>query len=319
MKKTKYQNPLIYPLLRVFLFFLKITPKKALTKIAHVVSELFFPLLKKSRAQIKTNIANIMHLPPHSTFSTMFAKQVLRHQVHAMMETLYEIEKPGSIEIRGLDDYKKAMTKALEKGKGVLILTAHLGSWEFVAHFGAIASGKTFHALAKPSKYTGVTRLLRNTRSKMGTHVLWTDRPGILKDMLQALKKNEPLGFVMDQKPDGGGGHKVDFLGSDTEFVAGPARIALKSKAPALAIFCVREAPWRYRLICKEINDGDREQLDEQELTALMAKALAEGIKLYPEQWTWNYKRWKFPTSKPSSSSPYRTTEGGLHGVHGTL
>ena len=122
----------------------------------------------------------------------------------------------------------------------------------------------------------------------------------------------------MDQKPVGRVGPIVDFLGQPTEFVAGPAAMAIKTKAPVLGVYCVREAPFTYRVITDpidvnlmaledrqtELTKGDREQL----LTQQMANSIAKVITLYPEQWSWSYKRWRFSEVGRVNANLSRTT-----------
>jgi KDO2-lipid IV(A) lauroyltransferase len=111
--------------------------------------------------------------------------------------------------------------------------------------------------------------------------------------MLGALRSGATVGFVMDQKPDGRQGPIVPFFGQPTAFVAGPAAMALRCGCPVVAIFCLREGPFRYRLVSETVEvpaGGDAELA----LTARMAATVERVIRDYPEQWTWNYRRWRF-------------------------
>ena len=117
--------------------------------------------------------------------------------------------------------------------------------------------------------------------------------------MLKLLKAGECLGFVMDQKPEGRIGPSVNFLGQMTEFVSGPAKLAMRQSSPVLAVFCVRTGPHQYRLLQKVVAPADHGIDDETILTQKMADAIEEAIRLYPEQWIWNYKRWRSETQTP--------------------
>lgn len=267
-------------------------PKVLIDRLAACLCWILVPLLKKEKKRIAQNVQLVKQLPPHSDFSLMFSRQVLRHQIFAGLETIKEIGRPGSIRVEGLAEYEAHAQKALEGGKGFIVVTGHLGTWELVAKYGAMASGTVFHALAKPSKSPAFTRLLDGLRGSMNTNVLWSNSSRLVRDMLTALKKNEPLGFVMDQKPEGRVGYSVDFLGRQTDFVTGPAKIALRSGAPILGVFCVRIRPWHYKIICEPLIFGAEEETPELTLTQLMADRIGEKVTQYPEQWVWNYKRW---------------------------
>jgi KDO2-lipid IV(A) lauroyltransferase len=127
----------------------------------------------------------------------------------------------------------------------------------------------------------------------MGTHVLWTDKKSLLRDMLKALKNGESVGFVMDQKPEGRQGPLVTFLGVPTEFVSGPGQMTAKTGCGVVSIFCLREGPFKYRILSEMLAAPGVAMADEAVLTQRMADAITRVVRLYPEQWTWNYKRWR--------------------------
>ena len=138
----------------------------------------------------------------------------------------------------------------------------------------------------------------------MGVNVLWTDRKTLLREMLAALKRQESLGFVMDQKPEGRQGPSVDFLGINTEFVSGPATMAVRANCPIIAIFCLRVGRGRYRILSRTILGPNHQQQDEKLVTEMLAAAISDAIRLYPEQWTWTYKRWRTGVKVADLSSP---------------
>ena len=71
--------------------------------------------------------------------------------------------------------------------------------------------------------------------------------------MLRNIKDGGSIGFVMDQKPEGRKGPKVEFFGHPTEFVGGPASIAGKTGCAIISVFCLRVAPYSYQLISREL------------------------------------------------------------------
>jgi KDO2-lipid IV(A) lauroyltransferase len=85
----------------------------------------------------------------------------------------------------------------------------------------------------------------------------------------------------------------VQFLGQPTEFVSGPAMLASRTNCAIIGIAVVRSAPGRYRILATEVLPGGHNQTDELALTAMCAAELEKAIRLWPEQWAWNYKRWK--------------------------
>ena len=249
---------------------------------------------RKETKWFEQNLDKIWSLRPKTTFANMFIRQVYRSQILVALETLLEVFFPGCITFEGLKEFK-AQIESLEKDRqGQIVVTAHLGSWEFVGYLTSRVSQCKFYALAKPSKYRIATGLLDRMRKRMNILVLWTSGASAQKNMIKALKAGSWLGFVMDQKPMGRRGPQVKFWGQKTEFVGGPAQMAIKFKKPIVAVFCVRIGRLRYRIVTKKILDVGHECSDVGALTQTMADAIENVIKAYPEQWCWNYKRWRF-------------------------
>ena len=282
-------------LLALLLSSLKLVPRAFYPALATLLAGVIRPFAGKDLARLRSNVQRIYALPPESHFSKMFEKQVFRHQLLCALETMRAIQSPEVLTVTGFEEWSRLIKAAEDVGKGHIVVTAHLGSWELCAYFGQKAALKPFHVLAKPAKSAAVTAFLDGLRSRMGTRVLWTDKKSLLRDMLKALRSGESVGFVMDQKPEGRQGPLVEFLGLPTEFVSGPAQMTVKTGCAAFSVFCVREGAFRYRLVSQALVPPGHAETDEAALTQRMADVITGAIRLYPEQWTWNYKRWRDP------------------------
>jgi KDO2-lipid IV(A) lauroyltransferase len=251
----------------------------------------------KEKRQLKINIHKIFNLPPHSSFAKSFERQCLNHQTRSALESLWAIFHPKAIKITGFEEFHGTVQALKGSDHGVIVISAHLGSWELLAKFTALAFEGPIYVLAKPAKVPLFSKFLKRVRREMGADVLWSDSKSLLKDMLRVMREGKLLGFVMDQKPANRIGTRLDFLGEPAEFVAGPSAIALKTRSPIVAAYCLRTGPWEYHLISKEVwrpAAATEKPLEEAQLTEKLVRNMEEVIRLYPEQWTWNYKRWKF-------------------------
>ena len=263
-------------------------------RLATFLLWLFAPFLRKEYAKIADNVHHIHKLSNNNAFSTMFQRQVLRHQVISGLETFRAFYHPAEIEFEGMDEYRHTVKELLAKEKGLIVITGHLGSWELVAYATAMASGDLFTALAKPAKVRAITQIMDNNRARFYTKVLWTDQKMLFKTMISTLKNKKSLGFVMDQRSESRQGHRVQFLGHAADFVVGPAKTAMVSGAPVIAAFCMRTGSMRYRIVSEPLYEADHTENNEVLMTQRFADAIGGMIKLYPEQWVWNYRRWRF-------------------------
>lgn len=246
---------------------------------------------------VRGNLERVLGIARGSSEMRRATREFTKLQIAIYLEGIRGIRDPESIQIEGREAFDRTIAEAMAPGRGFLAITGHLGSWELAAAGaaqGAQAAGGRMSILAKKSRIAPVTKLLGELRARAGCRVLWSDSKRLLRDMLGALRKGEGLGFAMDQKPRDYQGPVVDFFGYPTEFVSGPATVAGRTQCAVVGTFCIRLAPFRYRLIARPLLEADHGRHDEVELTQLMANAIEREIRDCPNQWCWNYRRWLF-------------------------
>jgi Kdo2-lipid IVA lauroyltransferase/acyltransferase len=255
---------------------------------------LSYPWVGRERRLIQSNVFRVYGLPAQSEFSKTFVRQNMMTQMIIILETIKGIFRPDQYEVLGADAAKVAL-EAAGQNTGVVMITAHLGSWEMAAREARRALGRPFHALAKPSKSKWLTPILNQVREKMGVKILWTDSKTLLREMLKIADSQEHLGFVMDQRPGNRqAGHPCVFLGvADTHIVPGPVLMAIRKNLPVCAIYLVRTGPCQYRVHTSSILPAGHGETDHQKVAQMMADDMSRMIMMYPEQWSWNYRRWK--------------------------
>lgn len=275
-----------------FISLLKVLPSNCIFLLSIFLAFLFKIFATKEIKTLKKNIHMIFGLPPHSNFNKMFVKQYLQHQTNFALESLKIIFNCKKPTIKNFETYKKHIKQLTAEKKSILFVTAHIGSWELLAKYTAQALDDTLYVLAKPAPYKAFTDILNYLRELMNLKVLWINSKTLQKDMIKLIHNNKSIGFVMDQKPLGNKGFEVSFFNRSCEFVKGPALLSKLNNTHIIASFLIRESAWIYKIIFQDI-DKTQYQKPEQ-LTQAIAHVMETVIKLYPEQWTWNYKRWKF-------------------------
>ncbi len=191
---------------------------------------------------------------------------------------------------------------ALERGKGVILLTAHLGNWELVG--GRLAlEGFPVNVIARAQRDTTLTDYISRTRESIGLRVY--HRENSVKACLLALRNNEIVAMLLDQNA-GDDGVFVDFFGHQASSAAGAAVFALRTDAAVLPAFAVRRPDDTHAMIVDPpvplVRTDDQKQ-DIVTNTARYQKIIEEKVRAYPEQWFWLHKRWK--------SRPPEEREGG--------
>ncbi|REJ73383.1 MAG: hypothetical protein DWQ36_02215 [Acidobacteria bacterium] len=308
--RRRLRDALLTPIVPLAHRTLLAIPEALVPSVGSALGGLYRLASRRERGILRRNLARVLDVDPASQRGRRMERDVFRHQAVAALETVHGIQRPERLVVEGLGDLRVALERAEERRRGQVLITAHLGAWELIGAFVAGASAKRFFEVAKPSRIAPANRLLAAMRRRAGTRVLWAGRRALLREMVLALRQGDTVGFAMDQKPDGLRGPVVEFFGQPTEFVAGPATLALRTGATVLAVFCVRLAPMQYRLLVETVAWDEEELAAPAEsaaarqqvtmhrvdrLTQRFAAVIERAIRSHPEQWPWNYRRWVFP------------------------
>lgn len=182
--------------------------------------------------------------------------------------------------------------QAAARGKGVFILGGHCGNWEL---FGPVLTREIpMTTLARPIKNPLVDELIVERRRAAGAPTL--DPKRSTREILTTLQRGAAVGMVLDQSALRREGVFVPFLGRPASTHFGLALLAIRSGAPVLPAFIVREGAGRHRAWIgppiPPAEEGDREERIGR-TTARYTAAIEEYVRRFPEQWFWVHNRWQ--------------------------
>jgi len=282
----------LYPFVAAILSIVRFAPRSVLPALGRGLGWCYRKLARRELRRARLSLRCVLGLPENEALDRL-ADAVLDHQAMAGVESVREFFRPGTAMLENPEQLRSFVADTeLRSDRGVILVTAHLGSWELVGKWVAERADRSFYALARQSPFPAFTRLMVRTRRQTRMRILWAEDPGLVSRMRAALKAGDWLGFVMDQKPRDRGAVRVEFLGLPADFVTGPAIMAVRSQAAVVSAFAVRTGSLRYRMITRELLPAGHGLRSVQEVTELMAAEIARVIRLHPEQWCWNYRRW---------------------------
>ncbi len=181
----------------------------------------------------------------------------------------------------------------LERGRGVLLITGHIGTWE-LAGCRVAAEGHAMHAVARDAAHTATAQVINSARASHGMKVLGRDAT---REMLRVLRNNGVLAILPDQRVLEGG-IVADFMGRPAMTVTGPATLAMRTGCavvPGFGGYRDDGSRWlELRPPLQLVDTGDREA-DVATNTQMINDALADFILEHPEQWLWLHDRWRMP------------------------
>jgi KDO2-lipid IV(A) lauroyltransferase len=284
---------------------LSLPPRKVARNIGGLIARLALLLTPR--------LAGVGDLNLHLAFpgkSAAERQQILRRLYRNLGWLLAEFcQMPGYtpeltrsfIRYEGLEHYLAAR----DEGKGVLILTGHLGAWELSSFYHSLM-GYPMSIVIRRLDNPLVDSLVNHIRCLHGNQVLHKD--DFARGLLASMRRGETVGILMDTNMTPPQGSFVDFFGQSACTGTGLARIAMKTGARVLPGFLLwEEATQQYVLrfggpLCLATS-GDVEA-DVLTNTALFTRVIEDYIRQYPDQWLWVHRRWK---TRPQGEAPIYT------------
>lgn len=196
-------------------------------------------------------------------------------------------DKSSFFEIENYD----IIQSALAKGKGVLLLTLHIGNGD-LGTVGLSMAGLKVNLVSKVFRNQALNQVWFKFRSRFGTRFISPEKSSF--DILRALKRNEIVIFVLDQFMGPPVGVKTKFFGRETGTAAGLAMMAGRSGAPVVPVYTIRLANGRHRIVFEpEIPFQDLDSDPIQVMTQVYTDKIETIVRKHPEQWMWIHRRWK--------------------------
>ena len=213
-----------------------------------------------------------------------------REQVLAMFER-----------VEGAD----VVARAREKGRGLLLVSGHLGNWELAGAFVA-ASGIPLEAVARGMENPLFDRYITETRRRIGMTVIHD--ADAVRRVPRATREGHAVAMLVDQGAVGLASSWVPFFGRYAKTPRGPAVFALRLGAPVVFATALRQPSGKYVMHYEEVPvhpTGDREA-DVDRIVADYTNTLERWIRRAPEQYFWHHRRWKHqrPGTPPELGDP---------------
>jgi KDO2-lipid IV(A) lauroyltransferase len=204
----------------------------------------------------------------------------------------------GLVRYAGLEHYLAAR----DRGRGVLVVTGHLGLWELSSFYHSLM-GYPMSMVIRRLDNPLVDRLVNGIRCLHGNTVVHKD--DFARGLLGAMRRGETVGILMDTNMTPPQGIFVDYFGTPACTASGLARLAMRTEAIVLPGFLTwREDEKKYVLEFGEPLELVRTSNDEQDVAAntqICTTAIETWVRRYPEQWLWVHRRWKTrPPGEPS-------------------
>ncbi len=285
---------MLYNSLMFFSRLVRLLPYDLLLFLGRILGNLYYIFIKKQRERA------VAQMIPALNISESEARKLVRESFVNLARNVLDIFYMPNLNEKNLSDYIKIdhlerMTEAISEGHGVVVLTGHIGTWEWLSAAFTL-NNLPVTAIAKLQPNQEYSRVLDDLRATIHVEIFNRGTSELLSAG-RALKKGKILGFLADQ--DGGpGGAFINFLGKVASTPMGPAVFSKKFHSPVLPAFILRQADGRHLVkILPAMHFEDTGNTDEDlfRFTEQMTKILEQVIRENPTQWLWFQKRWNTP------------------------
>jgi len=281
---------LLFRITKVLFFFF---PRKFCLFLGRTAGLIFFHLDKRHRSIALSNlkIAFGSKYPPPEL------KKIAKNSFKHFGEVLWDL-----IKISQLNDKERSklitcegeenLQRALKKGKGVLILSAHYGNWEIASTF-----------ISKKAKLNVIARFLDNKlleneilkfRISSGAKVIYKHQAA--REVLRSLHGNEIVAILIDQNVLQDQAVFVDFFGKQAGTTPSLATFHIRTGSPIIPAFCYPSSSRKYHIeIQKPLRTtitGNTYQ-DIKKITQQCTEIIEARIRKKPDFWLWFHNRWK--------------------------
>ena len=285
---------MLYRMLMLMSKMIRLLPYDVLLFLGRVFGNLYYLLVKKQRERA------VAQMIPALNISESEARKLVKESFINLARNMLDILYMPNLNEKNLSEYieienLERMRAALAEGHGVVVLTGHVGTWEWLSAAFSL-NGMPVTAIAKLQPNAEYSRALDDLRATIHVEI-FNRGTNELRAAGRALKDGKILGFLADQDA-GPGGAFIKFLGKTASTPMGPAVFARRFNAPVLPAFILRKEDGRHLVKIGEVmhfeDTGDTDA-DLLHFTEKMTKILEEVIRENPTQWLWFQKRWNTP------------------------
>ena len=266
-------------------------PYSWVLSLGNNVGKLYYRIAGRQRQRALDQIQECLGMPAKT------AEQTIASLCKKLGQTFLEVLYSPALTPKNVQEYitienRHYLDQALSDGRGAVLLTAHIGNWEWMGAALAMA-GFPLTGVAKRQPNDQHTRILNENRQRAGIEIFSRGTTEVI-GAARALKQGKIVALLADQDA-GTQGLFVNFFGKMSSTPLGPTIFSKKFKAPVVPAFIVRRPEGGHRVILHQAmyyQDTGKVDEDIYRFTTQTTKVIEDTIRQYPDEWIWFQKRW---------------------------
>jgi len=271
-------------------------PRPVRLRLARGLGRLLARALPAERRAVRGNLGRVLAGAPPALIEAQVRETFANFG--AFFADLLTLNRRPGADLRAYvasADGEHHLDAALASGRGVVLLTAHLGNWEFAGRLLSSRGGRTAHVVLSAEQDAALERYLRLDSPQL--RFVTRHRATSTLGLLAALRRAELVAMQADRPSGGRGDAIVPFFGEPAAFPLGPFVLARAAGAAVVPAFCAMAPGGRYRLQIDPpiwVKPGE-----EQAGLTIVVAALERVIRAHPTQWFNFFDAWSPPGGHP--------------------
>ncbi len=285
--------------MRLAILAVKIFPRPAVYFVTDSIAALAFYLFHAFRTRSTKNLSLALGDAASEAHVRQITQKSLRNFFRAFAELPIVLASQNN-EVRDMISVvgSEYLNTALAKGRGVILLSAHLGNF-FLLGTRLALSGYPIHVLVNQPRHGRFAQLMDEYRVRaLQTTIHARPRREALRQLAQVLRRNEVAIIIADEYRKTGSGIRVPFFGRAILARRGPVTLALRTGAAIVPAYVIRNHGNKLKLVVEPELELIREERDKSRITqntARLAEWLEKTVRHYPDQWNWMSIDWQDP------------------------
>jgi Kdo2-lipid IVA lauroyltransferase/acyltransferase len=274
---------------------IKVIPFRYIYWFAGKISALAFRFAAKQRKIALESLSIAFGRDKHGHDMEQIARDSFTYMSKSAIELMFLMDRPLLLNERVGMVNKQNLDKALAKGKGAILVSAHFGNFPLMMAKLALTGYRTA-GIMRPMRDSRIEKIFSRKRARLNIKTIYSQpRDTCVNSTIESLRNNELVFIPIDQNF-GTAGVFVDFFGKKAATATGPVVLAQRTKAALLPCFIIRQEDDRHNIVFEpelKLEEGSdpRETIviNIQKLTSI----IESYIRKYPPEWGWIHRRWK--------------------------
>lgn len=277
----------------LFRLFSNLVPRRLHRVFTTVGTPFVFSLMKKTREVVEGNLKVIGRGGYGEREVNELAKRCFQNYSQKLLDymSMHRLNMFNRWKLVDREVGEEHLVRALEKGKGVICITPHLGNWELGGYVLA-SKGYPVNILTLRERSHSLHSYEERVRRGFGIHTIYIDPSRehslAILEIVRKLRENQIVALIADRMV-GDRWIEVEFFGRPTKFPVGPGLLAMETGASVIPVFVVLEKGMKYwgilekPIYFEESPQGKGEGL--RQGMREIVQSFEAMIRRYPDQW----------------------------------